>query len=62
MQNHFATEQIDLQDGVRVDWPDRWVHVRPSNTEPILRIIAEANNENTAKQLIDEIRQVLGIA
>jgi len=62
MQNHFATEKIDLQDGVRVDWPDRWVHVRPSNTEPILRIIAEANNENVAKQLIHETRQALGIA
>src|SRR5262249_28309490 len=29
-------------DGLRLDWPDRWVHVRPSNTEPIVRVIAEA--------------------
>ena len=32
----------DRQDGLRLDWNDRWVHVRPSNTEPIVRVIAEA--------------------
>jgi phosphomannomutase len=34
--------RADRRDGLRLDWPDGWVHVRPSNTEPIVRVIAEA--------------------
>jgi phosphomannomutase len=41
-------------DGVRLDWPDRWVHVRPSNTEPAVRVIAEAPTEKEADALCDE--------
>ena len=55
----FADQKIDDQDGVRVDWPDRWVHVRPSNTEPILRIIAEATTETEAKDLIAQTRAII---
>ncbi len=61
LKEHFADQKIDLQDGVRIDWPDRWVHVRPSNTEPILRIIAEATDAAVSKQTIEEIKQVVGI-
>ena len=57
---HHADQTVDTQDGVRVDWPDRWVHVRPSNTEPILRIIAEAATPDAARQLLESVRQ--GIA
>ena len=40
----YADEQLDLTEGVKVLWPDgSWLHVRPSNTEPIVRIIAEAD-------------------
>jgi len=53
---HYAAQKVETQDGVRVDWPDRWVHVRPSNTEPILRIIAEASTQAQAQALIDEVR------
>ena len=53
---HYADQKVDTQDGVRVDWPDRWVHVRPSNTEPLLRIIAEATSEADARALVDEVR------
>ncbi|MCC7145186.1 MAG: phosphoglucosamine mutase [Phycisphaeraceae bacterium] len=56
----YAGQKVDLQDGVRVDWADRWVHVRPSNTEPILRIIAEAREERIARGMIEEIRGLLG--
>ncbi len=66
MQNHFRGQhfrgKLDFQDGVRVDWPDRWVHVRPSNTEPIIRLIAEARNESDARSMIAECRIALGIA
>lgn len=53
---HYADQKVDTQDGVRVDWQDRWVHVRPSNTEPILRIIAEASTQDAARALADEVR------
>ena len=49
--------RVDLQDGVRIDFDaDRaWVHVRPSNTEPILRMIAEAPDAAAATRLLDQI-------
>jgi phosphomannomutase len=62
MQQGFADAVIDLQDGVRVDWPDRWAHVRPSNTEPILRIIAEAPTQEEASALVQRVRVALGLA
>jgi phosphomannomutase len=41
----------DWRDGLRLDWPDRWAQVRPSNTEPIVRVIAEAPNAAQAREL-----------
>jgi len=46
------------QDGVRVDWDDGWVHVRPSNTEPIARVISEAKDEATARELVDRVMKM----
>ena len=46
-------------DGLRLDWPDRWVHVRPSNTEPIVRVIAEAPNAAAAEQICKEVGTLL---
>ncbi len=57
----FKDQKIDDQDGVRVDWQDRWVHVRPSNTEPIIRLIAEAKHEDDANALINQTRLALGL-
>jgi phosphomannomutase len=50
---------VDSSDGVRVDWPDGWVHVRVSNTESIIRIIAEAERESRARELEDWARERL---
>ncbi len=55
----FSNAKSDTQDGLRLDWPDRWVHIRPSNTEPILRIIAEARDEPAARDLIARVRAAL---
>ncbi len=55
----FTGEKIDRQDGVRVDLADGWVHVRPSNTEPIMRIIAEAGDRARADELIDTVRRAI---
>jgi phosphomannomutase len=46
-------------DGLRLDWDDRWVHVRPSNTEPIVRAIAEAPQAAEASQLCREVGEML---
>ncbi len=56
----FADHAIDEQDGVRVDLPDGWIHVRPSNTEPIMRIIVEAPDQNRANQLLESTQQAIG--
>ncbi len=62
LKEKYIDQKLDTQDGMRVDWPDRWVHVRPSNTEPIIRIIAEAAQEEQAQSLVNEVRSVLGLA
>jgi phosphomannomutase len=46
-------------DGLRLDWKDRWVQVRPSNTEPIVRVIAEAPEEREAQALCREVGGLL---
>jgi phosphomannomutase len=46
-------------DGLRLDWPDCWVHVRPSNTEPIVRVIAEAPQADEATRLCREVGALL---
>lgn len=53
---------VDLQDGVRVDFPERglWVHVRASNTEPIMRLIAEGPSRSEAEGLLAEVEGVIG--
>jgi phosphomannomutase len=52
-------------DGLRLDWPDRWVQVRASNTEPILRVIAEAPNDQPARELclrvVEVVRKAVGV-
>jgi phosphomannomutase len=52
---------IDRQDGVRIDWPERkaWLHVRASNTEPIMRLIAEAPGAPDAAAVLDEAARVI---
>jgi phosphomannomutase len=47
--------RLDQRDGVRLDWEDRWVHIRPSNTEPIVRVIAEAPELAAAHDLAARI-------
>lgn len=59
---HYANETLDTSDGVRVDWPDSWVSVRASNTEPILRIIAEAPTQAAADARVAEVRKIVEAA
>ena len=51
--------EADTQDGLRLGWSDRWIHVRPSNTEPIVRVIAEAPTRAEAATLVEGARTLL---
>jgi phosphomannomutase len=51
----FPDAVLNTADGCRFDLPDAWIHIRPSNTEPLVRIIAEAKNEPTARKYIDAV-------
>ena len=56
---HFRDARAQEGDGLRLDWPDRWLQVRASNTEPIVRVIAEAPDPATARTLCDAGLQVV---
>lgn len=52
-----ATEKITTDDGLKIDFADSWVHLRKSNTEPIIRIIAEAKTVAAAAELVERFQQ-----
>jgi phosphomannomutase len=56
----FPDAAGDTQDGLRLAWKDRWLHVRPSGTEPIVRLIAEAPSREAADALVAACRDILG--
>lgn len=55
----YADRPISRQDGVHIDFGDAWIHVRPSNTEPVLRVMAEARTEAEARRMVDDARVLL---
>jgi phosphomannomutase len=59
LRSAFSDARVDTQDGLRLAWLDRWVHVRPSGTEPIVRVIAEAPDEAQARELVRRSREPL---
>ena len=59
LEAHWQDAAPDRLDGLRLAWKDRWVHVRPSNTEPIVRVIAEAPDAADARRLCGEVGQLL---
>ena len=56
---HYQNQPILDIDGVKVEFPDGWVHIRSSNTEPILRIYAECTSPKKAQQYADEAIKLL---
>ncbi|MFN5830544.1 MAG: phosphoglucosamine mutase, partial [Bacteroidota bacterium] len=51
----YKSENITTIDGVKIDFPTEWVHLRKSNTEPIIRIYAESKSQTTAENLAEKI-------
>lgn len=56
---HFDPQTLDTRDGLKVDLPEAWVQLRKSNTEPILRIYAEAKNQAEAKSLVEKVKSLI---
>ncbi|MCD6362126.1 MAG: phosphoglucosamine mutase [Armatimonadetes bacterium] len=54
LDRKYADQRLDRTEGIKVLWPDAWLHVRPSNTEPVIRVIAEADDETAARGIVDE--------
>ncbi|TDO24750.1 phosphoglucosamine mutase [Pedobacter duraquae] len=63
VQEKYKAEQISTIDGLKIDFENEWVHLRRSNTEPIIRIYSEAQNEtvaeNLAAKIISDIKEIL---
>lgn len=59
LRGRFPDAALDERDGLRLAWADRWVHVRPSGTEPVIRLIAEAPDEAQARGLLTACRAAL---
>lgn len=55
MQNEYQNEEVSTVDGVKIDFAENWVHLRKSNTEPIIRIYTEAKSQEEADKLGDDI-------
>lgn len=63
LQNKYSSEKVTTIDGVKIDFAESWVHLRKSNTEPIIRIYSEAKSEeeakNIAQKVIDTIKEII---
>lgn len=60
LKDRFSDATVSTMDGLRLDWSDKWMLVRPSNTEPIVRAIAEARAMDEAKSLCDAAAELAG--
>jgi len=59
VKQRFIKEEINDIDGVKIDFPDKWVHLRKSNTEPIIRIYSEAKSKVEAEELSAQIKKTI---
>lgn len=60
LRDAYSGEQVDLTEGLRVTWPDgSWLHVRPSNTEVVIRVVAEADDRATAQALSERALEII---
>ena len=55
MGERYQNEKLTTIDGVKIDFSNSWVHLRKSNTEPIIRIYTEASSQNEADKLADKV-------
>jgi len=56
---NFTDAKSDKTDGLKLSWRNSWVHIRKSNTEPIIRIYAEAPTQTVSKELVNRVKSIL---
>ena len=56
---NFTDAKSDKTDGLKLIWDNSWVHIRKSNTEPIIRIYAEAPTQTASEELVNRVRSIL---
>ncbi len=62
LKSKYQSEKINVDDGLRIDFQDHWVHLRKSNTEPIIRAIVEAKSKTESENLADRyVNEILGL-
>jgi len=59
LESVFECDEINNIDGIKFSWPDKWIHIRKSNTEPIIRIFAEASTQDEVDELINTLKNYL---
>ena len=59
LETIFDCNEINKIDGIKFIWPNKWIHIRKSNTEPIIRIFAEAKNQDEVYELINTLKNYL---
>mgnify|MGYP003323995477 FL=1 len=59
MNVKYKSEQIDERDGIKIQFDDSWLHIRKSNTEPIIRIYSEAKSEKECKKIVDDFKTLI---
>ena len=59
MKELYKNEEVNDIDGVKIDFPDKWVHLRKSNTEPIIRVYSEAATMEAADEIGKKIMDVV---
>ena len=57
MEKKYSSQPVNTVDGVKIEFDKEWVHLRKSNTEPIIRIYSESKNETTANELAGKIME-----
>ncbi len=65
MEQKYSSENVNTVDGVKIDFAEEWVHLRKSNTEPIIRIYSESKSEEKAdalaQQIIADIKEIISV-
>ena len=56
LENIFDCDEINMLDGIKFSWPNKWIHIRKSNTEPIIRIFAEAPTKDEVDELVNTLK------
>ena len=59
IESIYTDANFDKTDGLKLSWENSWVHIRKSNTEPIIRIYAEAQSQNEVDSILIDIKKVL---